>query len=94
LSRDQAEPSNFPSAHSNGAKVGGSSPPIPEVMVSRWRSVMSALRGSLSGSASGSQSRFTTGVSSVSFLPPGSLPASLSASSRPNARLVYDLEQE
>src|SRR5207248_5028905 len=38
-----------------------------------------------------SHSLLQTFVSRVSFLPPGSLPAALSASARPNARLVYAL---
>ena len=55
--------------------------------------MISALRGSGSGSDSGSHSALQTLVSSVSVLPPGSVPPK-SSRIRPKARLVYDFELE
>ena len=65
--------------------------PTPEAMFSRFRTVIPALRGSGSGSDSGSHSSLQTLVSSVRVRPSGSLPLPKSARIMPNAVLRYDL---
>ena len=63
-------------------------------MFRRFRTVISALRGSGSGSDSGSHSALQTLVSSESVLPLGSGPLPKSDRIKPYAVLVYDFELE
>ena len=63
-------------------------------MFKRFRTVISALRGSGSGSDSGIHSALQTLVSRERVFPPGNGPFPKSERINPNAVLVYDFELE